>query len=277
LYLSKVLMGAKKDEKNPRKEEKNLVLSAPTPLVGSAAAGSASEEYVDLGEIKENAWRAAAVRKLMQLPLRVSRAKGLGAGKKEGVMSSILTYNSAIQSDASGNAPYFLNTALMLVGSQAWTVYTAIYDIVRVVKVSVQLNPKYGFKNVVTLTPLTAASNPVFRVATDPDGAVSAPSVTQMNGFSVGNPHSAPRDFDAREGGTYKMPDMPMVLRQGAADLTRRTLWKEWADVGDVTNNAAQFVGGIIANGIGSGSFPATAQLFGITIYVTAEFSTATV
>jgi hypothetical protein len=205
---------------------------------------------------------------------------GPGRVGPHAVMSVALTIVGPIASDAGGNLPYAGTTAgwAAVVLNYAAIGGTAVFDVARLRKATIKLAPLFGWKTQAVLTPATpTTASPHIRIATDVDGAISTPSVTQMLELSMANSVAKPHDFLYYDGGEYVLAPLPDILRVSGSAVNRKVFNHQWSDVGDLIANSSQFCGGVIMNTLVGGSLPASTNVFGAVITVHLDLATAAV
>lgn len=257
-----------------------FVLVQKSSAVGSgclqAAAPAPSKSSTQEKDAKDSQPQTAAAPSLRTIRAALAaprRVKHPTRGSLD-VYSVVLTTPSGATSDASGNLPGYFNVGGQLVNSGAWATMVSAFDIVRVKKVVFKFVPKLGYKTARSYTPLTATALQVLRVAVDPEGALSSPTVANMLARSpTKQPYPCSDHFMFEPFEVTYVPQKPIV-RFSATALTATTL-HDWMDVGDVNSYAVNgtLVGGIVWNVIQAGACPASTDIFGVSLLFHCEFA----
>jgi hypothetical protein len=200
------------------------------------------------------------------------RMKHPRGGKDTDVYEYTFTNVETISSDASGNIP-FARMWSSITGNASWAVM-ANFDLCRLKHVEYEFVPFFGQT---TARPLTAAfvvaAGPSCRFYTDPDGAISAPSVAQV--LSVDHTKTSvhkPRDFSICQHVRYRATTKDgKVFRQVSGTDQRQNMYA-WTDATDLSTTPGQYVGGLIGNMLVTGGCPASVAIMQLRIHQTMEF-----
>lgn len=252
-------------------KEKDVKSSTPAQATGGSSSVALTATAMSSAPLP---LKAPSFRRTLQsLYGNPRRAKHAKHGAMD-VYTVVVTTVSGATSDASGNLPGYFNAGGQLVNSGAWSTLSTAFDICRLKKVVFRFQPKLGWTTARAFTPLTATACNMLRIADDPEGALSSPTVANMLARSPCNAPYAVKDHTLVDPFTFTFVPKAPIVRFSATALTATSM-HDWMDVGDVTSYAANgtLVGGPVWNVLQAGACPASTDIFGVTLEYTVEFA----
>lgn len=255
------------------KEESDVEEAPAATASAAAAAGGQPLTRMAISRQPANILRTmlrAGMKKIGQHTPRRGTAAHLKYGGRAGDhFGMTFTVNGTLTSDASGNAPYAALFSTLITSASAWSSIVNDYDLIRYTGARVRFAPLNGEKPAVAVT-ASVSNASLLRVWTDPDGALSAPSVTTNVSINMGSRVHHPRDFAVYEPFEYHVPHMEQILRQVSATDQRQGV-TFWTDLSDMAGTPSQYVGGVLINTLGAGGVAASKPLFSLTYYIDVE------